>query len=134
MVHKPQMQWKWKIPLIWIKSEWLLSHPLHWFITMSQDWSQTLTVINWVISLLMRSLRSAFFSLHLCPEYLWKIFTMVIIAFSRSEDIVLKPKKKTKKKRVLELFYTVPQCTFHSYTVAVKQFANDVILKIVNHI
>lgn len=44
-----------------------------------------LTLMKVLISLLMRSLSSAFFSLHLWPEYLWKIWMMETIPFSSSD-------------------------------------------------
>lgn len=44
-----------------------------------------LTLMKVFISLLMRSLSSAFFSLHLWPEYLWKIWMMETIPFSSSD-------------------------------------------------
>lgn len=44
-----------------------------------------LTLMKVLISLFMRSLSSAFFSLHLWPEYLWKIWMMETIPFSSSD-------------------------------------------------
>lgn len=44
-----------------------------------------LTLMKVLISLLMRSLSSAFFSLHLWPEYLWKIWMIETIPFSSSD-------------------------------------------------
>lgn len=44
-----------------------------------------LTLMKVLISLLMRALSSAFFSLHLWPEYLWKIWMMETIPLSSSD-------------------------------------------------
>lgn len=44
-----------------------------------------LTIMKWFISLLISSLRSAFFSLQFWPEYLWKVWIIVIMLLSRSD-------------------------------------------------